>query len=200
MTPAATCSTGPSCASTATPTRSWRQGAPGRRGLPHRRAHVLLPGARWFPAGRCAPLDFDPHVEAGHPEGFARGADAAPVRGRRPAGAPRVEPRLPRHDRRRPHRPRQRAATPGDPDLRPGRAVRPGDHRPGLDRRERQRRRGPHRPELRQDRHGARHDDRARRAQRAPREHRRRDAAELAHLHRVRAHSPSGTSPTWASR
>ena len=30
-----------------------RQGAPGRSGLPHRRAHVLLPGARWFPAGRC---------------------------------------------------------------------------------------------------------------------------------------------------
>ncbi len=42
-----------------------------------------------------------PHAEAGHPEGLARGADAPPVRGSRPARAPRFGARLPRHDRRR---------------------------------------------------------------------------------------------------
>ena len=82
------------------------------------------------------------HAPAGHPEGIARGPDPPAVRGGGPARAPRLGPRLPRLDRRRPRRAGLDPASAGDPALRPGRHVRRGDHGPGLDRRDRGRRRG----------------------------------------------------------
>ena len=103
------------------------------------------------------------------------------------AGASILEPRLSRLRRRRSHRARERAAPAGDPHLRRRRPVRPRHHGTGLDRRDRQRRRGAREPQLREDGHRPRHDDRARGSHRPPRGQREGDAPRVEDLDRVRA-------------
>ena len=158
--------------------RDRRHGAPGGCRLPHGRATCFFQALGDSGTGRAGRLRRR-HVEAGHPQGLARGADVAAVRGRRPAacaGAPSRDyhgtiddDRIERVSVLRPQE---------IPIYVAGRAVRPRDHRARTGSRRRgATSRSSTAPAYAQDRHGPRHADRARRAERAPGEHRRRDAA-----------------------